>query len=151
MRAGRIPMREERRRASYHSIVNGEIEVKPETGLERVFVESEKNTTDVKDNGLDKGNEDEDGQGEGIMESNEPGTSSLATGSNSQWPTSLVYPPPDPFCLSSFFSPDEVGFGTRSQPESAENMFRYYQASLWSSNSSSQRFTMSQRDIKLIH
>ncbi|KAL0070324.1 hypothetical protein AAF712_002511 [Marasmius tenuissimus] len=152
LRAGRMPMREERRSASYHSIVNGEMEVDYGTGLEREFLEREtKNLADAKDGEGDEGDEDGDGHDAAIVGSNELETSLSGTNSDSPLPTSLIHPPPSPFSLLSLFLPNEVGFGTHSQRNSGENMFRYYQTNLWNSHTSSQHCTMSQRDIKLIH
>ncbi|KAL0061349.1 hypothetical protein AAF712_011807 [Marasmius tenuissimus] len=158
VRAGRTPMRAERRSASFKSVVSGEMEVDYGTGVEIDFLEWEPKS---KEDEVGEVEEDKDVhdhvdsgyEGDGLDTS----FSFSATDSDSQLsPISPINPPPTPFSLFPFFLPDdncrrETGFGSRSRPESGENLFRYYQTNLWNSPISSQRFAISQRDIRLIH
>ncbi|KAJ8079722.1 hypothetical protein PM082_016543 [Marasmius tenuissimus] len=159
VRAGRTPMRAERRSASFKSVVSGEMEVDYGTGVEIDFLDWEPKRSKGDEAGeLEEDKDDHDRvdsgyEGDGLDTS----FSFAATDSDFELsPVSPINPPPTPFSLFPFFLPDddsrrETGFGSRSRPESGENLFRYYQANLWNSPTSSQRFAISQRDIRLIH
>ncbi|KAK1215225.1 hypothetical protein PQX77_022176 [Marasmius sp. AFHP31] len=154
VRAGRTPMRAERRSASFKSIVSGEMEVDYGTGVEVDFLEWEPKRS--KDDEAGEREEDKDDpdhidsgyEGDGLDTS----FSFSATDSDSQLsPISPINPPPTPFSLFPFFLPDDSRRETTFRHESGENLFRYYQTNLWNSPTSSQRFAISQKDIRLIH